>query len=135
MQFASSLDANDDGTSNPLRYITDIFNFVFNGLFVLELGVRCGFSDSDVSFFDMQLVAMSRIPCTKVFKLLGLDVTLDYYSLFVLWWRPFFEQPWKIFDLLIVISSLLALTPWVDIPSEVRIDTAYSTCCSFLKHS
>jgi hypothetical protein len=45
-------------------------------------------------------------------------------SMFVLWWRPFFEQPWKIFDLLIVISSLLALTPWVGIPSEVNSDPA-----------
>jgi hypothetical protein len=40
MQFASSLDPNDDGSYNPLRYYADVFNFIFNGLFVLELGVR-----------------------------------------------------------------------------------------------
>ena len=41
MQFASSLDPNDDGSYNPLRTYADLLNFVFNGLFVLELGIRC----------------------------------------------------------------------------------------------
>jgi hypothetical protein len=40
MQFASSLDPNQDGSYNPLRYYADVFNFVFNGLFVIELGIR-----------------------------------------------------------------------------------------------
>ncbi len=39
-------------------------------------------------------------------------------SMLVLWWQPFFTQPWKVFDFLIVLSSLLALTPAVDIPNE-----------------
>jgi hypothetical protein len=40
MQYASSLDPNDDGSYNPLRYYADILNFVFNALFVVELGIR-----------------------------------------------------------------------------------------------
>jgi hypothetical protein len=50
MQFVSSLDPNDDGSYNPLRYYADVFNFVFNGLFVLELGIRCAFLQLDLFF-------------------------------------------------------------------------------------
>jgi hypothetical protein len=37
----------------------------------------------------------------------------------VLWWKPFFTQPWKVFDFCIIVFSLLVLTPAVDIPNEV----------------
>ncbi len=40
-------------------------------------------------------------------------------SLYAHWWRPFFTSGWKIFDLVIVIISLLALTSWTPIPPEV----------------
>jgi hypothetical protein len=40
-------------------------------------------------------------------------------SLYAHWWRPFFTSGWKIFDLVIVIVSLLALTSWTPIPPEV----------------
>ena len=40
MQFASSLDPNADGSYNPLRTYADLLNFVFNGLFVVELAIR-----------------------------------------------------------------------------------------------
>jgi hypothetical protein len=40
-------------------------------------------------------------------------------SLYAHWWRPFFTSGWKIFDLVIVIVSFLALTSWTPIPPEV----------------
>jgi hypothetical protein len=41
-------------------------------------------------------------------------------SMLVLWWQPFFTNPWKVFDFLIVASSILALSPAVDIPNEAN---------------
>jgi hypothetical protein len=90
-----------------------LVNFVCNGLFVVELGIRCALPLKP-EFWNV-MCATTR---TVNFILI---VSTGYCSLFVLWWRPFFSQPWKIFDLLIVVSSLLALTPWVSIPSEVRM--------------
>jgi hypothetical protein len=40
-QFASSLAPNEDGSYNPWRWYADLVNFVCNGLFVVELGIRC----------------------------------------------------------------------------------------------
>jgi hypothetical protein len=64
MQFASSLDPNEDGSYNPLRYFADVFNFIFNGLFVLELGIRSAswrvlFA---LSFHKIIHVSLSRMP-------------------------------------------------------------------------
>ena len=40
-------------------------------------------------------------------------------SLYAHWWRPFFTSGWKIFDLAIVIFSLVTVTRWSPIPAEI----------------
>ena len=132
MQYASSLDPNDDGSYNPLRYYADILNFVFNALFVVELGIRSAFLPlAHLCVYGCSLT----VAAVFTVRILPLISPSFCDSMFVLWWRPFFQQPWKIFDLLIVISSLLALTPWVNIPSEVHSCTIFRLCTDFVMPS
>ncbi len=69
MQYASSLDPNLDGSYNPLRYYADILNYVFNALFVAELGVRSPSSASGSLFVFVYffLGAAALLPSLSVF--------------------------------------------------------------------
>jgi hypothetical protein len=40
-------------------------------------------------------------------------------SLFAHWWRPFFTSGWKMFDLVIVVFSLVTVVPMSPIPTEI----------------
>jgi hypothetical protein len=66
MQFASSLDPNEDGSYNPLRYYADVLNFVFNGLFVLELGIRFASCSSLFAVFPKSFVVLQCFVVTSV---------------------------------------------------------------------
>ncbi len=68
---------------------------------------------------------LDHLPATNPYSLVNHASAADAIynlpsSMLVLWWKPFFTQPWKVFDFLIVVSSLLALSPAVNIPSEAR---------------
>jgi hypothetical protein len=70
--------------------------------------------------FSLVAVVVTAVRvCHTAFEA-GVTDCKPHASILVLWWKPFFTQPWKVFDFLIVLSSLLALTPYVDIPNEVR---------------
>jgi hypothetical protein len=61
MQYASSLDPNDDGSYNPLRYYADVLNYVFNALFVGELGIR---STVEITVATNNLLGTPRCVCS-----------------------------------------------------------------------
>ncbi len=99
-QKVAELDESSNGNQSLWRQTADLINYFFTLVFVIDVGLRwCIYLASAPTISGSHFVV---------------------HSLFALWFKPFFSQPWKVFDLLIIISSVVGLTPWVDVPSEVR---------------